>query len=296
MLVLDHGLGKVSGRASEQVFLLPGQWYFGARGELVRTLLGSCVALTLWHPQRHCGGMCHFLLPDRQRVQGAEPDGRYGEEAVELLVKAMARHGTQPNDYVVELYGGADTMPDQVNMKFNVGERNIEKALTLIDHYGLQLSTVDVGGNEPRNVLLDLRNGQVQLRRGHPHPSKAPVHAAAPKTARPHQPASGQPPHPIHHRAPPHAKPALAAHKAPLKHAAGHPAGTHHTAHKPTHASTHVPAHHKPAAHKPVAGAPHHSTTKPAQPHAPHQAAHPAKRNLPPATALPPGATPRKKP
>ncbi len=169
MLVLDHGLGKIHTHRGEQIFLLPGQWYFGASGAMVRTLLGSCVALTLWHPQRRAGGMCHYLLPARAKPGGPGLDGRFANEAVELLVQALTRAGTKPSDYLVDLYGGADTMPDQVHThKFNIGERNIEKALELVDHYGFQLQTVDVGGNDPRNVTLDMKTGQVELKRGKP--------------------------------------------------------------------------------------------------------------------------------
>lgn len=185
MLVLDHGFGKINSHRGEQIFLLPGQWYFGANGAIVRTLLGSCVALTLWHPHRHMGGMCHYLLPTRTRPATAALDGRFAEEAVELLVSSMARTGTKPGEYLVDLYGGADTMPDQAHVhKFNIGERNIEKALELVDRYGFQLQTVDVGGNEPRNVTLDMKSGQVELKRGKPAGSMVPAPVSTPAPAK----------------------------------------------------------------------------------------------------------------
>ena len=160
-------------RVRGQVFLLPGQWYFGTRGELVRTLLGSCVGITLWNPARNSGGMCHFLLPQRLRRAGDALDGRYGDEALELLVREIDKTGARPRDFEAQLYGGADTLPDEVQVKFAVGERNVEKAWSLLDKYGFQLGAVDVGGNEPRSVALDLINGGVSLRRGAPHSGKA---------------------------------------------------------------------------------------------------------------------------
>ncbi len=248
MLVLDHGFGKINSHRGEQVFLLPGQWYFGANGAIVRTLLGSCVALTLWHPHRHMGGMCHYLLPGRTRPATVGLDGRFAEEAVELLVSSMARTGTKPGEYLVDLYGGADTMPDQVHAhKFNIGERNIEKALELVDRYGFQLQTVDVGGNEPRNVTLDMKSGQVELKRGKPVTSagSAAARAATPKPAAPRTvPVS---PHPRTHAA--HA-PAVHATAKQVKHAT--PQGAAHASHKP-HVASPAPAgvHHRPTKPKP---------------------------------------------
>jgi chemotaxis protein CheD len=153
----------------ETVFLLPGQWYFGATGATVKTLLGSCIAITLWHPAKGLGGMCHFLLPTRARAPDGSLDGRFGDEAMTLLTHEIKRARTHCSDYEVHLYGGADTMPDEAKVKFAIGERNVEKAWALIDQYGFQLQCVDVGGNEPRHVSIDLSSGQVSLRRGNSH-------------------------------------------------------------------------------------------------------------------------------
>ena len=168
-----HPAGHVHATPGQNLFLMPGQWYFGDRPAQLRTLLGSCVAITLWHPQRHLGGMCHFLLPSR-KPQGAphdlaQFDGRYGEEALGLLVHELQRLHTRPHDYVAHLYGGADTMPDQAGVKFNVGERNIEMGWTLIDQHGFQLEGVDVGDHVPRTVTMCMESGQVTVRRGKRH-------------------------------------------------------------------------------------------------------------------------------
>ena len=111
-------IGLITAQAGQDLHLLAGQLYFGNQAKTIRTLLGSCVAVTLWNPRRRLGGMCHFLLPNRQRADGTPLDGRFGEEALYLLVQALLRAGTKPQEYVSHLYGGADTMPDGVNMAF----------------------------------------------------------------------------------------------------------------------------------------------------------------------------------
>jgi len=150
---------------AQPITLLPGQWHFGTQGTL-STLLGSCVAITLWHPMRGCGGMCHYLLPARTRRAGEPLDGRFGDEALELMVQKVRQLGTQPQDYHAHLYGGADTLPDGMNIKFNVGERNIEQGWSLLDQYGFQLQGVDVGDTVPRTVTLKLPEGLVTMKRG----------------------------------------------------------------------------------------------------------------------------------
>jgi chemotaxis protein CheD len=148
--------------------LMPGELWFGREAASVRTLLGSCVALTLWHPRLRLGGMCHYLLPGRQRKGGEPLDGRYGDEAVHAMVNLLERHGCRSGEFVAHLYGGADTMSDVAGVKFNVGERNIERGWSLLDHFAFSLEGVDVGDNVPRTVTLNLDTGAVECRRGNP--------------------------------------------------------------------------------------------------------------------------------
>ncbi len=161
-----HAIGLLRAQRGQALNLLAGQLYLGERATVVRTLLGSCVGITLWHPRRRIGGMCHYLLPERGRSPAAALDGRFGDEALEILVALLLRMGTRPAEYEAHLYGGADAIPDAAMVKLNIGERNIEQGWALIDHYGFQLRDVDVGDRVPRTVQLDLRNGEVQMRRG----------------------------------------------------------------------------------------------------------------------------------
>jgi chemotaxis protein CheD len=181
-----HGSWHVQAQMGQSLVLMPGQMYFGGRAASMRTLLGSCVAITLWHPAKRIGGMCHFLLPKRERKPDDRLDGRYGDEAVEGMMKMLQLTGTDPKEYVAHLYGGADTMPERGGVRFNIGERNIEQGWSLIDKYGFQLDGVDVGEDIPRTVTLTLACGTVDMRRGSGHaPSLASQQAMAPQATAP---------------------------------------------------------------------------------------------------------------
>jgi chemotaxis protein CheD len=157
---------QIPARPGEHLTLMPGQLHFGGHAATLRTLLGSCLAVTLWHPERRLGGMCHFLLPSRQRKEDEPLDGRYGDEALEAMVSMLRATGCAPADFQAHLYGGADTMPEGSSLKFNVGERNIEQGFNLVDRYGFQIHGVDVGEDVPRTVVLTLATGEVTMRRG----------------------------------------------------------------------------------------------------------------------------------
>lgn len=171
---------QTPGRPGEHLVLLPGQMHMGNQVASLRTLLGSCVAITLWHPQRRVGAMCHYLLPQRPRRPTDPLDGRYGDEAVQAMVDGMRRWQARPEEFVAHLYGGADTMPEGAGVKFSVGERNIEIGWTLIDRFGFQLQGVDVGEDIPRTVTLRFADGEVEMRRGTGRAPLTSLPAAAP--------------------------------------------------------------------------------------------------------------------
>ncbi|MEK8026067.1 chemotaxis protein CheD [Pseudaquabacterium rugosum] len=160
------GTQMLSARPGDHLSLMPGQLYFGSKAATVRTLLGSCVAITLWHPYRQLGGMCHFLLPMRAKAPPEALEGRFGAEAVALMVQRLRLAGTETHEYEAHLYGGADTQSGLGGPRAAIGERNIEMGWQLIDHYGFLLQAVDVGDDVPRTVSMDLHSGEVQVRRG----------------------------------------------------------------------------------------------------------------------------------
>ncbi|WP_024694966.1 chemoreceptor glutamine deamidase CheD [Pseudomonas syringae] len=146
--------------------LAPGEVAFSTRPARLRTLLGSCVAITLWHPRRHIGGMCHFMLPGRKRSKEQPLDGKYADEALELLIGHVRANNTRPEDYEVKLFGGGQMFPEHRNDlgKHDVANLNIGAALFLAEHYHLHLIAQDLGRTGYRNIMFDLWSGNVWVR------------------------------------------------------------------------------------------------------------------------------------
>lgn len=149
--------------ASTELFIHPGEWYFGGAHNRLRTLLGSCVALTVWHPRLQIGGMCHYLLPQAAPSNGKQAaDPRYGVHALKLLRQAMEKNGAI-TEYQLGCFGGSDMFAGRI--KGRVGELNIMLAMQWLTDCRLTLKHQDTGGFASRSVILDVRNGQILLRR-----------------------------------------------------------------------------------------------------------------------------------
>ncbi|WP_035059356.1 chemotaxis protein CheD [Andreprevotia chitinilytica] len=152
---------------SRRIFINPGGIFFGNGDVRVETLLGSCVAITLWHPERKFGGLCHFLLPSRitNLHLASERDGRYGEEALLQLTAEARQRGTELSEYTIKLFGGSRVF-DSEPRKTSIGEANAHFALDMLKHLGLPVARQDLTGYGYRYLRFDLSNGDVWVRRG----------------------------------------------------------------------------------------------------------------------------------
>jgi chemotaxis protein CheD len=148
------------------IFLQPGELFVGDKGYQIRTILGSCVSITLWHPASRMGGMSHFLLPTRSGPGGdPERDGRYGDEALQLMLEELSKYGLRPEDCEAKVFGGGNMFPghDRAGAML-VGQRNGEAARELLLYRGIPVVSESLFGNGHRQIIFDVSNGDVWSR------------------------------------------------------------------------------------------------------------------------------------
>ena len=161
-----------------EIFLQPGDHFFADRDTRIRTVLGSCVSMTFWHPHLLVGGMCHYMLPERGSERRAEdwpvPDGRYADEAVALMLKKMDRVGVPHKEYQVKLFGGGNMFPHTHHKNKNapspIGSMNAKAAQRLIKQHGFTSVAEHLGGIGYRNVIFEVWSGEVWVKHGHVRP------------------------------------------------------------------------------------------------------------------------------
>lgn len=145
------------------VVLRPGDFHFGGADTRISTLLGSCVSITLWHPRKRVGGMCHYMLTERRRAPGALPDGRYAAEALEMFLQHAEKAATRPQEYQAKLFGGARMFEGEEGGKTDIGARNVAYGLELLNRNGIAVVSRHVGGNGRRKLHFDVWSGDVWL-------------------------------------------------------------------------------------------------------------------------------------
>jgi len=155
--------------AERKVFLHPGELIFAEPGTHVHTILGSCVAICLWHPLLRIGGMCHFLLPTRPpgAAASAALEGRYGDEAMQLFDQAVKLHRTEYKEYHAKIFGGTCTKADKTSTSEDVSKRNIAKAKQMLSLRQVDIRAAMVGEVHHQRIVMDFSTGHVWVR--HPH-------------------------------------------------------------------------------------------------------------------------------
>jgi chemotaxis protein CheD len=161
------------------VFLQPGEYFVGDATHRIRTLLGSCVSVTLWSSLQRIGAMSHFLLASRG--PSAKPgalDARYGDEALSLMLRELTRHKVSATQCQAKIFGGGDMFPAQKTRgEMAIGRRNGEAARSLLQAQGIEVVSESLFGEGHRQIVFDVGSGHVWSRHVRP---VVDAHAASP--------------------------------------------------------------------------------------------------------------------
>lgn len=142
------------------IFLQPGDLFVGDADYRVRTLLGSCVSITLWHPLSKMGGMTHSLLPTRGIAAPQHAlDGRYGDESLAIILGQFRQAGVPIAQCEAKVFGGGNMFPDHSSI--NVGQRNGHAAKALLVKNGIAVKSEYLFGVGHRQVIFDMASGDV---------------------------------------------------------------------------------------------------------------------------------------
>ena len=149
--------------------ILPGEFYVSSQGEMIVTVLGSCIAACIRDKVIGIGGMNHFMLPS----QGPGADGwgesqvsmslRYGNWAMEYLINSILKEGGRRQNLEVKLFGGGKVLANATG----VGQRNIDFARHYLQQEKLQIVAQDLGDVYPRKVLYFSDTGAVKMKKLH---------------------------------------------------------------------------------------------------------------------------------
>lgn len=140
-------------------FLYPAALFADKKPYLINTILGSCVAVCLYDPVLKMGGMNHFMLPFWNGQGLASP--KYGNIAIEKLLDKMLYFGSSKRNLKAKVFGGGEIIETKIT-SFQIGERNIEIALDLLQEHKIPIIAQSLGGKSGRKIQFDTHLGNVK--------------------------------------------------------------------------------------------------------------------------------------
>ena len=141
-----------------EFFLGIGEVAFAKKPCVIRTVLGSCIGVTIYDPKLRIGGMSHFLLA---KAPEGQISTRYGDIALDALIDNFRRAGSHIHRLEACIAGGGLIL--DMNEVFFVGEKNIKVADEVLSRRGIRVLRREVGGERGRRMVLDSETGFVTI-------------------------------------------------------------------------------------------------------------------------------------
>jgi len=133
------------------------------------------VAACLFDPVNKVMGMNHFLLSHeiykKEGTNFPTLAGRYGVQAMELLINKMYKLGAERKHIQAKAFGGAtlSVFINDNNSKKSIGEMNLKFVREFLMNENIPLIAEDLGGALGRNIYFVSSDYSVYVRKHQPY-------------------------------------------------------------------------------------------------------------------------------
>ncbi len=131
--------------------------------DILRTILGSCVGICLYDPEKYIGGLSHIMLPSTEGKQSRKE--KYADSAIPLLLKKMEKMGAIREVLIAKIIGGAKMFELPENSAIGkIGENNVEMVKKILKEVNIEIIAEDVGGENARTIDFYIESGRVKIK------------------------------------------------------------------------------------------------------------------------------------
>lgn len=150
--------------ASQQTFIPVGEYRLSDNAdERLVTILGSCVAVCLYDPEKKIGGMIHIVLPgSRHKIRSQDQFSFYADSGIPYLYESLIQKGATRKNLVAGITGGASSVSNPVTQ--TIGEKNAAVAVSLVEQFHTPIAHMDIGGHSARKVIFHLKTGTLDIK------------------------------------------------------------------------------------------------------------------------------------
>ncbi|TGL65664.1 chemotaxis protein CheD [Leptospira jelokensis] len=131
------------------VYLNIGETFFSNGYHEIRTILGSCVSVCLFHEQTKFSAINHILLPKVSDFKEEQKSLRYGENSMEHLISYFVKQNIPRYQLKAKIFGGTQSplLPN-----FQAGTKNIQFVTDFLTYEKIPIASRDTGGELYRKL------------------------------------------------------------------------------------------------------------------------------------------------
>jgi len=154
----------------KHVSIQPGEYYASGDEVIISTILGSCVSACMYDDIDRIVGMNHFLLSNKRYSRDTQfyltEAGRYGINAMELLINEMLKLGARRENLRAKAFGGSSLFRQKngADNFFCVGEVNCRFILDFLKNERIPLVASNLGGDRGRVIRFSSIDFSVLMR------------------------------------------------------------------------------------------------------------------------------------
>jgi len=163
---------SLSNQKLPSIFLKPSEVYISKRPTAVTTVLGSCIAITMFNRESHIAAICHAVMPICHQILkcdlSCKERYKYVNCVIPMMCSVYRRNNVLLKDIEVKLFGGSEMFGiRRLNpaTRPSIGAVNVETARQLLEEEGLRIKVSHVGGFYGRKIIFFTHTGDVYLKR-----------------------------------------------------------------------------------------------------------------------------------
>ncbi len=131
---------------------------------ILRTFVGSCVAICIYDEEKKIGGMAHIMLPKNntgKSTKGTKQEGKFADDAIDIIIEKLNTISTDLK-LQAKIAGGAKIFAHESDTgTLNIGNKNIIAIRLILQEKNIHLASQSVGSKSGRWVTFDCDSQRV---------------------------------------------------------------------------------------------------------------------------------------
>jgi len=149
---------------TELITIPMGGLAYGKEDNILKTFVGSCIAVCIYDEEKKIAGMAHVMLPKNitnKSTRGTKLEGKFADEAIDVIIEKLQSMSSDLK-LQAKMAGGAKIFAHENDSgTLNIGDKNINGIRAILEEKKIHLVSQLVGEKNGRWVTFHCENQRV---------------------------------------------------------------------------------------------------------------------------------------